>query len=343
MVEDTASPRRPTRVHLLTLLVAVAGLIVVATASLLAASVHRHTEQRLLDLQAKQARAVLTTAVGTVNALLAPTAELAARTDGNEAAFASSVGPFVQGDTPQFVSASLWAADDPSAPLHVVGEDPAIIDDPARLASMLSVRARRAAGSLFQVSSATSAARRFGYGLGSQGSPAEYVVYVESLAAGDAARCGAFRGRVLEPRLRDLLRRRGERGRARLTSSVQDLPVTGRTSTVEVPFGDASLLLVVTPTTTLSGGLSDRLPWIIALVGSVLTFGIAGLVERLLRRRDAALDTARTLAALSDENAVCTRSSADRRDAPAQPAARPPADTAPCVGGRAVLAGGSGQ
>ncbi len=70
-------------------------------------------------------------------------------------------------------------------------------------------------------------------------------------------------------------------------TSVRHLPLSGRTAVDSVPFGDAALTLVVAARRPLGGTLPERLPWIILIVGLVLSVGAAagtlGLVER--RRR----------------------------------------------------------
>jgi serine phosphatase RsbU (regulator of sigma subunit) len=62
-----------------------------------------------------------------------------------------------------------------------------------------------------------------------------------------------------------------------------------------VRFGDATLLLVTSPTEDLGGNLFGALPWIVAGVGLVATAGSCLFTEALLRRRDRAEQ-------LADEN-----------------------------------------
>ena len=70
-----------------------------------------------------------------------------------------------------------------------------------------------------------------------------------------------------------------------LTSTTPDLPIDGRRTSRTVPFGDNSLRFVVSPTSTLGGGLLAVLPWLAAVAG-LISGGIAAvLVESLHRRR----------------------------------------------------------
>lgn len=77
----------------------------------------------------------------------------------------------------------------------------------------------------------------------------------------------------------------GERDEDLLTSTTADLPIDGRRTSRTVPFGDTSLLFVVTPAGTLGGGLLAVLPWLAAVVGVVSGAIAAVLVESVRRRR----------------------------------------------------------
>lgn len=70
-----------------------------------------------------------------------------------------------------------------------------------------------------------------------------------------------------------------------LTSTTPDLPIDGRRTSRDVPFGDTSLRFVLTPDGTLGGGVLAVLPWLAGAAG-LLAGGIAAvLVESLHRRR----------------------------------------------------------
>lgn len=297
--EDTSSRRRPARIHGLTVAVALISIILILTAAILARSVHHHTEDRLLRTQGEQAAAVLTAAVGGVTGLLVGPAELAATSGGDAATFESVLGGAVESQ--QFISASLWDSAAPAAPVVVLGEQPEILSSPELVASMLD--GARTPGVLSVTGIVGDPSRpKLGYGLGSQGTDQQYVVYIESLLP--SPRRGAQRGEDAFVDLDYALYvDDSESDEALLFSSVEDLPIDGRRAAAPVPFGNKNLLLVVKPIGSLSGGLSRTLPWVVALVGLPLSLGFSGLVERLLRRRDAAVETSKALAMLSDENA----------------------------------------
>ncbi len=92
---------------------------------------------------------------------------------------------------------------------------------------------------------------------------------------------------------------RGQNPNNLLVTSVSNPPLRGSTQRLAVPFGDTVLTLVVGPRQSLAGTLPQRLPWIIAIGGVILTLGAGWLVARLTRRRLAAEHLADEL-----ENAV---------------------------------------
>ncbi|HLK45684.1 MAG TPA: PP2C family protein-serine/threonine phosphatase, partial [Acidimicrobiales bacterium] len=72
---------------------------------------------------------------------------------------------------------------------------------------------------------------------------------------------------------------------ALVETNAPELPLTGTVSKSLVPFGSNDLTLVISPTTPLTGTLTDVLPWLILLVGLVSTLGLTVVTERLVRRR----------------------------------------------------------
>ena len=70
-----------------------------------------------------------------------------------------------------------------------------------------------------------------------------------------------------------------------LIASVRRLPLNGRRSVVTVPFGDTSFTVSVTARRPLGGSLPQRLPWAIAIVGTLLTLGAVALTAGLIQRR----------------------------------------------------------
>ena len=78
--------------------------------------------------------------------------------------------------------------------------------------------------------------------------------------------------------------------------------MNGRRSIVTVPFGDTSFTVSVTARRPLGGSLPQRLPWAIAIVGTLLTLGAVALTAGLIQRRRGAERLASRLEEVAEEN-----------------------------------------
>ena len=123
-----------------------------------------------------------------------------------------------------------------------------------------------------------------GFADGPSGGPSGFVVFAESpIPAGHKVSLPkdfAFSQLNFALYLGDSQRRS-----ALVEASVSTVPLTGRTAVATVPFGDTTLTLVGTPMGTLGGSLDQRLPWIVGVIGVVLSLAAALMTERLVRRR----------------------------------------------------------
>ncbi len=273
------------RFYAATGVVLLAGFLIVGTATVVTELLHRDAEQRLLDQRTGEAGAVLATGISGLQTPLASAAELAEVTNGDQAAFSAVLARLIgTGPGKQFVSASLYSIDS-TEPLVTLGE-PALIASagPARVRTMLD---RAASGAqLWVVDLLDLPGRRLGYAFRSFQNPAHYVVYTESALPERTTRSrttGPFEDLDYATYLGG-----GESGRELLYASVAQDPIPGRTSETVVPFGDHQLVLVTTTSASLSGELSRVLPYLIAVIGSMLVVAGAILTQRLLRRRSEA-------------------------------------------------------
>jgi serine phosphatase RsbU (regulator of sigma subunit) len=287
MTPESGTPvrrSRPRRLHAATIAVIVAGIVVVGGAVIVTEVLHQDTEQRLLDQRTGEAGAILATAIGSLQTPLSSAAELAEATNGNEAAFGAVMGRLVGHATGnRFVSAALYSVDS-TEPLVSLG-DPTVIGaaGPGRVQTMLD-RAR-AAQQLSVSDLLDLPGRRLGYAYKSAQTPTRYVVYAETALpqrTSASRTTGPFQdldyATYLDTATTDEL----------LYASVAEVPMTGRTSTTTVAFGDRQLVLVTTTSATLAGQLSRLLPWLIAIVGAVLIIVGALVTQVLLRRRSQA-------------------------------------------------------
>jgi len=277
------------RLHALTLVVLVAGLALSALGAASASAAHRSTERRLLDRQTAQAAAVLGGSVATVTGVLAAAAEVAGASGGDPGLFEQIIGPRVVEGT-SFVNASLWDLEARSAapaPVVHLGVPPAIeAAGPGEVAAMLEGAA--ATPGIHIVGLYLEPAPRLAYVYTPEVRPARWAVYVEAPLPPDRRNVQQS-GEAFADLDFALYVGATEDDAALLWSSTPDLPIDGRRSVVDVPFGDAGLRLAMTPNRTLASSLSQLLPWLVAALGTLISLVGAGLTERLLRGRDRAV------------------------------------------------------
>ena len=85
-------------------------------------------------------------------------------------------------------------------------------------------------------------------------------------------------------------------------TNMAHFPITGRQASTVVPFGKGAFTLVVTPARSLGGSFFEDLPWLIALVGALVSMAAAVLTERIVRRRADAERLAVVLDRVASEN-----------------------------------------
>jgi serine phosphatase RsbU (regulator of sigma subunit) len=90
--------------------------------------------------------------------------------------------------------------------------------------------------------------------------------------------------------------------RTLLLTDISHFPISGRQASQLVPFGDSAFTLVVTPNTSLGGTFFERLPWVIAAVGLLLSIAAAMTADRLVRRRLQAEELAGVLDRAAEQN-----------------------------------------
>lgn len=276
---------RPARrvVHLSAVIVLVVGLVLTGVLAVGAATVHDQNEKRLLDQRVQQAALVLTANIPNIETPLASGAVLAEATDGDRAAFRRFMDPIIDEGRP-FQSVSLWEVGtvDPR-PIAVVGEAPALTQQPAEERALYLTRVFGAES--FALNNLLDRDdRRFGYGSTNHSTTARYVVYGEAKLPRDRRSpvdsSSAFAG------LGYALYVGNTADDARLiASSNLGASLKGQQSSATVPFGDTHLLLVGVSETDLGGSLSARLPWLLGIGGILLTFAATAIVENLTRRR----------------------------------------------------------
>ncbi|MCU1457658.1 MAG: Two component signal transduction histidine kinase [Actinomycetia bacterium] len=297
-MERRAKPRSTT------LVVVIIGLVITGAMTFATWSVHDSNEKRLLNQRTREAAAVLTAALPSIQTPLGSAAVLAEATDGNDAqSFQQLMDPLVRNHQP-FVTASIWAL--------VSGHYRPILT--AGTTSKMESRGQSMIDAFFQRSTQTATLGvfpllhgkdpRLGYSYTVVGAPVRYIAYAESAIPADrkevVAKDSPFTG--LDNAI--YLGKR-EVPAALIAATTRALPLKGRRAKASVAFGDTSLMIVASPTTELGGSLLADLPWIVALVGLVGTASGAVLVDRLLRRRTHAEDlAARNAVLLAEQRSV---------------------------------------
>jgi serine phosphatase RsbU (regulator of sigma subunit) len=281
--------------------VGVVGLVVTGVLVWVSASTYTRNENRLLSLRARDAGTLLTGALPGLQIPLASAAALADATDGDAAKFRSFIAPSVgpQGKA-QFVSVSLWRLG-AGAPheLAAVGVPSVLGSSPARQTAF--VAQARQGGKLRVMGLLDAPQPRLGYTFTSPGLTGRYVTYAES--ALPANRHSRFqRNSAFSDLDYALYLGRAQTRSNLLVSDLTDLPIRGRQASVTIPFGDTALKFVVTPRRPLAGTFAQRLPWLVAIVGVLLSLGAALLTARLIARRTQAERLARSLELTADEN-----------------------------------------
>jgi serine phosphatase RsbU (regulator of sigma subunit) len=264
------------------------GLLVTAGASTVAWVAYGRNEDRLLRQRVAEAAAVLDSALPALQTPLAAAAELAEATQGDPASFRRLMRGSV-GAERTFASASLWQRDE-TAPIAIVGPTPHLAGaDPARIRRFLD-RAATAA-TLTVTSFLEDPQPRLGYGFTFTRTGARYLAYAESSLPRDRTQVVRPESAFADLDYAIYLGPR-ERDSRLLVASTPDIPLSGRRADRTTPFGDAELLLVMSPQGRLGGPLLGSLWWLLAVTGILLTVGATAITERLLRHRDQANELA---------------------------------------------------
>jgi serine phosphatase RsbU (regulator of sigma subunit) len=240
---------------------------------------------------------LISASIGNVQTPLSSAAELAEATKGDAATFRQAVDPLLAPNRP-FVSVSLW----PRA-----GGQPVVVDGAAMAIPPDQLRAlfERATSNPKKLAIADlldTPSRGIGYAY-SSGPATDYVVYAEARLPANRRSNLATNNAFADLGYALYLGDKAQSDHLIASSADDKLPLSGRHDAVTVPFGDSSLHIVMTPHKALGGTLLQRLPWILALGGLVLTLLATAFVETLSRRREQAEVLADQLEQIAQENA----------------------------------------
>jgi serine phosphatase RsbU (regulator of sigma subunit) len=275
------------------------GLVVTGALVLTSMAVYNRNERRLLNLRVRELSLVLAATAPSIQTPLASAAELADATGGNAQKFRAFMAPYV-GLGRQFTSVSLWPSGTPRlAPSTVLGRPPVLASMPETAERFFEHSTRP--GVLNLTSFLHSPRPALGFDFSAPGHAHGFAVYAEKPLPADR-RSTLEKNSAFSDLNYALYLGHSKRTSDVLVTSLKHLPIEGRQASDVVPFGAGVFTIVVSPNGSLGGAFFERLPWIIAVVGLLLSLAAALMTDRLARRRQRAEQLAGILDRVAAEN-----------------------------------------
>ncbi len=294
--EPAAPPGRGISPLRSTVTMVVIGLVITGSVSWTALILNRHNEHQLLEVQTRQATAVLSATILSIQNPVKTELEVQLATGGSiqqlDQFATESVGP-----SKLFISATLWkSAGGQWQPVATVGAQPLLAPSSPQAHALV---AQAITSPTFVVRSIlVGGVQRIAYAIADRSRPtfaisaerpipANRQVAVESGSAFSDLDYATYIGDTTTPE-------------ALATTDLppSELPITGDVVRTTIPFGTSTLTLVASPRSALGGALGRILPWVF-LVGGVILTGVLALATNLVVvRRRRAEDDATTIAGL---------------------------------------------
>jgi len=265
-------------------MVGVVGLIVTGAFSVVASVTNQSQENRLLRLQAEQAASTVRASLADLQTPLQAAYDVYVATGGNLAKVDEFVDGFA-GRGHQFASVSVWRTSG-TIPTILTQVGPAdLAQRPFDAAGFLA--GVRPSSQVYLTGIMDQPDRRIGIAERPAGGTAPIVIYGEVSLPADRQESEAP-GSPYADLTVDLYLGTG-RHRRDLLEAVNPAPaLSGYRAVVVLAFGHTDVTLVAGRTQRLSGSLTADLPWIVALVGLLVTTGAMVATQRLVDRRELA-------------------------------------------------------
>jgi serine phosphatase RsbU (regulator of sigma subunit) len=276
------------------LVVGVIGAAITASVTWVAAALNTHNDHRLLQVQARQAAAVISSTILSIQAPLVTALEIETATHGALPQFRAYMGSET-GPGRLFASASVWRVQGRSLHrLATVGAPPDLGPGLPRTQDFISSAVR---SPTFVVTNITRGGRqRVGYAIADASDPV-FVIYAERAIPSDRQVPAESGSAFSDLNFATYLGGPTTPSDLETTDLPPDrLPITGYTATDVIPFGNAKLTLVASARGQLGGTLGAQLPWVFLVAGGVLTVATAMATLELVRRR---LDAERKAAVIA--------------------------------------------
>ena len=300
---DAAAARVPKHPLRAVAIISIVGFALTVLSTWGVARTDENTEQRLLQVQSKQAAAVLSSAALVVQQPMKAALDVQAFAEGDRASvFERGMGTSVGTDEGQFVSASLW---------H---QEQGRIRNVAKLGVSPGVDGSGPDGQAFlgrALKASTAVVQRVDVGgqvrlaWALVDPETGYVVYAERAVPADR-RSRVDRDSAFADLSYAIYIGKGTDLADLSTTDVDpaDLPLKGVTYRTEVPFADTVITLVTSPRRHLGSPLSQRLPLILGVGGLLLTIIAALVARQLVRARSEAETNTETITALYERDDV---------------------------------------
>jgi hypothetical protein len=259
------------------------GVLVTTSLALVSARLASSNEQHLLGLRSKQVAAVFTSALPEVETPLGAAVALANITGANPAKFTQFADGYVGLPKGEFISMSVWHIGHlDQGPVVVVGTPPELPEEPGGVIPLLRAAEHGTSGQgmltvrgLLGVQQRRLAFVYAGTKLGhflveaEEALPTSTYTRLPANSAYSNLNIAAYIGhRAVHSRL--------------LISTVKRLPLPGPHATAVVAFGSNAITVVISTKQPLGGALPEDMPWVIGVIGLLLTIGASLLTFRLI-------------------------------------------------------------
>lgn len=259
------------------------GVLVTSGLSLLSARLASSNEQHLLTLRSKEVASVFTSALPDIETPLSGAVALADITGADPAKVTRFADTYVGTPNSEFTSMSVWRTGHLNrGPVIVVGTPPELPERPGGVIPILRAAEHRNSGQnllrVFGLLKTTQ--RRLAY-VYAGSKPGPFLVEAEQPLPAAAYTRLPPNSAYSNLNVAAYIGHRAVRSRL-LISTVRHLPLPGPHAITVVPFGSNAVTVVISARQPLGGALPEDMPWVIAIIGVLLTIAASLLTFRLI-------------------------------------------------------------
>ncbi len=294
---DTTKPTRGISPARATVVVALIGVLVTVSVAWTAWVLNRHNEHRLLEVQTRQASALLSSTILSIRDPMETALEVELATAGSTEEFQRFADSYV-GPGRLFVSAILWENQGSSWRVaSIVGTTPSLAPNSDQAHSVIS---KALSSPTFAVTSVQAhGSQRIGYAVANSKKPT-VVIYAERAIPANREAPVESNSAFSDLNFATYLGSTTQQSALTTTNvPLDELPLSG--ARVSIPFGDSTITLVTAPRGPLGGTFGGVLPLIFLVGGTLLTIGTAVVTYQLVYRRRSAEQDAATIADLFEQ------------------------------------------